>query len=249
MSGHGPRTAEHERQARTRRPAVGSQDDVRVEDGDERVEVAVASGGEERVDDFALAGAIGVGSRGLPLHPAASAAGELPRRGRGPLDHRGDLLERHRKHVVQHEREPLGRRQRLEHHQQRQSDRVGQQRFLLGVAPGFVADDRVGDVHVEGLLAPRLAGAQHVQAHPCHHRGQPPGKVLDAAGVGATDAQPGVLNGVIGLAERAEHPVGHRPQTGPVLLETFRQPLAVVHRVTFLPHGVSYRLTRETSRV
>jgi len=36
----------------------------------------------------------------------------------GTLDHRGDLLERHGEHVVQHEGEPLGRRQRVEHHQQ-----------------------------------------------------------------------------------------------------------------------------------
>ena len=35
---------------------------------------------------------------------------------------------------------------------------------------------------------------------------------------------------VVGVAERAEHPVGHRPQAGPVLLEAVGQPLVVVHR-------------------
>ena len=36
---------------------------------------------------------------------------------------------------MQHEREPLGGIQRLEHHEQRQADRVGQQRLVLGIDP------------------------------------------------------------------------------------------------------------------
>ena len=68
------------------------------------------------------------------LHPPARAARELPRRG-GRAAHDGcDLVERQVEHVVQHERHPLGGRQRLEHHQQREPDRVGQQRLVLGVA-------------------------------------------------------------------------------------------------------------------
>lgn len=59
------------------------------------------------------------------------------------------------------------------------------------------------------------------------------------AGVGATEAQPGFLDGVIGLAERAEHPVGHRLQASPVFLETLGQPCALVHQVTFFRRGVS----------
>ncbi len=68
------------------------------------------------------------------MHPAAGAAGELPR-GVGRAPHDGsDLVEGHGEHVVQHEGEPLGGSQGLQHHQQRQTDRVGQERFLLGVA-------------------------------------------------------------------------------------------------------------------
>jgi uncharacterized glyoxalase superfamily protein PhnB len=36
---------------------------------------------------------------------------------------------------VQDKRDALGRSQRLEHHEQREPDRVGQQRFLLGIDP------------------------------------------------------------------------------------------------------------------
>ena len=40
----------------------------------------------------------------------------------------------------------------------------------------------------------------------------------------------GVLDGVVGLGGRAQHPVGHRPQMRPVLLEPLGQPVVVVHR-------------------
>ncbi|HEV8044620.1 MAG TPA: hypothetical protein VGP38_05525, partial [Rubrobacter sp.] len=60
---------------------------------------------------------------------------------------------------MQHEREPLGGGQRFEHHQQRQTGRVGQQRLLLGVDPVLAADDRLGHARAQGLaqglLAPR----------------------------------------------------------------------------------------------
>jgi hypothetical protein len=104
-----------------------------------------------------------------------------------------------------------------------------------------VADDLLGRLHIEGLLAPQLARAQHVQRQPGHHGGQPRRKVLHAARVGATGTQPCFLHGVIGLTRRAEHPVRHRPEAGPLLLETAQQPFTVVHRVTFLPREVSQK--------
>jgi len=84
------------------------------------------------------------------------------------------------------------------------------------------------------------SGAQHVQAHPRDDRGEPSAEVLGVAGASAADPQPGFLHGVVRLAQRAEHPVGHRPQLGPVLLEAPGQPFSlVVHRVTVLRHVVS----------
>jgi hypothetical protein len=38
------------------------------------------------------------------------------------------------------------------------------------------------------------------------------------------------LDGVVCLAERAQHPVSHRSQTAALLLEPLRQPLALIHR-------------------
>ena len=69
---------------------------------------------------------------------------------------------------------------------------------------------------------------------------QPAAQVVDLAGVGAAAAepQPGSLDGVVGLAERAEHPVGHRPQVGAVGLEPLGQPVVLVHR-RYLPPSPS----------
>jgi hypothetical protein len=54
---------------------------------------------------------------------------------------------------VQHERDPFGGSQPVEDHQQRQADRVGQQRLLLGVALALAVHDRAGLLRVQGLLA------------------------------------------------------------------------------------------------
>jgi hypothetical protein len=97
---------------------------------------------------------VGVGERGRCLHPAAGAARELPRRGWGALDDRRDLIEWHGEDVVEDEGEPLGGSERVEDDEQRQPDRVGEQRLLLGVDAVLGADDRVGHVRAERLLGP-----------------------------------------------------------------------------------------------
>jgi hypothetical protein len=42
------------------------------------------------------------------------------------------LLERHAEQVVQHEREALGRREHVEHDEERRADGFSQQRIVLG---------------------------------------------------------------------------------------------------------------------
>jgi len=87
---------------------------------------------------------VGVGNPGRSLHPAACAARELPRGGRGALHDRCHLVEGHGEHVVQHEREPLGGGQRVEDDEQRQPDRVGQQRFRDNRPAAAVREPRYG---------------------------------------------------------------------------------------------------------
>ena len=139
----------------TRRPraAADPEDHLGVEDRDEPLEVTVARGRDEGVDDASLSFHVGVGSGVSRLNAAACAARELASRIRGALDDGRDLLEGHAEDVVQHEGDAFGRRERLEHHQQREADGVGQQRSVLRARSVGAVDDWLGHVR----LAPRLA--------------------------------------------------------------------------------------------
>jgi hypothetical protein len=130
--------------------AVRPKHDVRVQAREQRVKVPATGGGKEGVDDFSLAGEIGVGNGGRILHPAAGSARELPCRRRRASNEGRELVEWHGEHVVQDEREPLGGSQRIEDHEQRQTDRVGQQRFVLGIGPvsgGTIGSGTCAPVH------------------------------------------------------------------------------------------------------
>ena len=60
-----------------------------------------------------------------------------------------------------------------------------------------------------------------------------------SAGVGSAQSQPGLLHGVVGFAQRAQHPVGDRSQMGAIGIELLGQPVGIVHRCTF-PSRVRY---------
>lgn len=88
---------------------VGAQDDVRVEDGEQRVEVASVGGSEEGVDERRVTEAIHLLGRVLLPHARARPARELAGRRHAAVDDRGDVVERNREHVVEDERDALGR--------------------------------------------------------------------------------------------------------------------------------------------
>ncbi len=164
------------------------------------------------------------------MDTSAGPAGELAGGGRGAFEDRGDLFEGHGEDVVQDEGEALSGSEGVEHDHQRRADRVGQQGPGFWVGDVVPANRRPGGGVGPGLLAASPAGAQHLQAFPGDHSGQPSGEVVDIGGVGATEPQPRVLHGVVCLRERAEHPVGHRPQVALLLLEALGQPVGIVHR-------------------
>ena len=82
--------------------------------------------------------------------------------------------------------------------------------------------------------------AQHVQALSGHHGGQPAAEVVDLFRVGVAQPQPGVLDGVVSLAERAEHPVGDRAEMRSVNLEFAGEHFLLIH-VTVLFLRVSWK--------
>jgi hypothetical protein len=103
---------------------------------------------------------------------------------------------------VEHEAQPLGGLQRLQHDEQRGPDRVGGQRLALRVGRAVVRarDHGIGQPPgLQRLLAAALARVEHRQADARHDRREPAADVLDAVGAGAVDAQPRLLERVVGL--------------------------------------------------
>lgn len=106
---------------------------------------------------------------------------------------------------------------------------VCEHRFLLRIASSPAHGRWFLGLRLQRVLAMRLARAQHVQAHACDDRGQPPSQILDFICLGTAQSQPGLLDGVVRLAQRTEHAVSHRPQVIAVLFESFRQPVTLSH--------------------
>ena len=131
---------------------------------------------------------------------------------------------------MQDEREPFSRRQCVEDNQECEANRVGEQRLILGAVLRLQRDDRLRQLPADIVLAAGAAGAQHVEGDPGDDGGEPAAHVLHLACFGAVEAEPALLHGVLGFAQRAEHPVGDCPQVGAVLLELSRLPVCVLHR-------------------
>jgi hypothetical protein len=68
-------------------------------------------------------------------------------------------------------------------------------------------------------------------------------------GVGPTQPNPGLLDGILGVTGRAEHAVGNCPEMGAVLLEAICQPgiKVVLGHWSTSSHRSSSGLTGETS--
>jgi hypothetical protein len=182
----------------------------------------------------------------LTLNAAAGATGELPRRRRRAADDRRDLLERHREHVVQHEHEPLSGRERIEHDQQRQANRVGQQQLLIRIGLPDTAHDRIGHVHAHRHLTPRSPRLERVQTNACNHNRQPTIEILDRGSIRATEPKPRLLHRIVRLVQRAEYPIGGRTQPRAALLEAPRQQVALTHSVLIHPLITKTTESRQT---
>jgi hypothetical protein len=127
---------------------------------------------------------------------------------------------------VQHERESLRRLEGLQHHEERESHRIREHRIGLRIPVG-AGDHGVGDVRVQGILPARCPRPQDVQAHTRDDRREPGAQVLDAGHIGPAESNPAFLDRILGFARRPEHPIRHRAQMRPVLLELFGEPLPV----------------------
>jgi hypothetical protein len=140
------------------------------------------------------------------------------------VDDRRDFVEWEGEHVVQHEREPLARGQRLEYNEKCEANRVGDERLLLRREAVVDRDDRFRQPRAHVFLPLRAARAEHVEGDPGDDRRQPAAEIVDRSVV-FVEADPCLLYGVLALAERAEHAVGHRLQAGTLLFELLCEPV------------------------
>src|SRR5262249_60652381 len=117
--------------------------------------------------------------RGGAARAPASAARELPRGGGRAADDRGDLLEGQVEHVVQDEGEAFRRIEPLEYHEKGEPHGARELRFLLGIGGRPGRRGRLLGALLEGLLLPRFAGTQRVEADTRDPRLQPSAKIVD----------------------------------------------------------------------
>ena len=222
------RTADDDGRSSAARAEVGPQHDVRVQHGDQRVEVTTASCQEEGVDNCTLTSEVGIRYFGAP-YPTSRPARELPGRRRGSIDHRSDLLEWQVEHVMENEGQALSGSERVQNDEESETDRVGKECLVLGSKFSHWTDDRIREMHLQALFASVIACSQHIQTNAGHDRRQPSTKVLDVVGLGPADSKPGILDCVIGLGERSQHPIGDGSKLCPLLFEALCQPVVLVH--------------------
>jgi len=109
-----------------------------------------------------------------------------------------------------------------------------QARAGAGVTAGDVLDVEVGhDAAPRAVDVPEDLAAARTRAEPVQadtrRRWSATRRGSRSAVVGPAQPQPDLLDSIVGLVERAEHAVGHRPQVGAVLLEAPGQVIAVLH--------------------
>ena len=142
---------------------------------------------------------------------APGAVGQLPHRRLGPVQGRRHLGEAQPEHVVQHERRPLQRRQRLEHDEHGHRHRVGHLDALGGTTVGR---HRFGEPRPDVVLPPVLLLTDPVQRLPGRDGEEVGARVADLAAPGrdGRPAQPRLLYRVLRVGDAARAPgMRHRP--------------------------------------
>ena len=181
----------------------------------------------EGPDDAGLPGWGGRGGlRGADA--AAGRGGQLAAGRRGTADDLGHLGEGVAEHIVQDERDALGRGHRFEHDQESHADRLVQGDPVGRVGRGTArppADplrafgQRLGDPFAHVGLSPGSCRAEQVEADAAGDRREPGAGVSDGVlllpGHGVP-AGVGLLDGILSLGQGAQQPVGEIDQLAPL---------------------------------
>ena len=122
--------------------------DVWIEHRHHGLEIAGAQSRKKRIDNTALLLKLSRRrSVSLP-HASARAAGQLPRGVRRASYDAADFVKGNVEHIVQNKSETLRRAQPVQHDKERETARIGQQRFLFRVNTLASSSDRFAGFRV-----------------------------------------------------------------------------------------------------
>ena len=159
---------------------------------------------------------------------AAGGGGQLAAGRRGAADDLGHFGEGVAEDVVQDERDALGRGHRVEHDEEGHVDRliegdpvgrVGRGAAGPPAGPLRRVGQRLGDPFAHVALPPGPCRAEQVQADAAGDRGQPGAGRFDGVLLRPGHGVPagvGLLDGILGLGQRAQQPVGEVDQLAPL---------------------------------
>jgi hypothetical protein len=130
-------------------------------------------------------------------------------------------------HLAQQEHRALDRTERLEHHQERHRDRLGE-RQPVARRGRALRHQRLREPRTDVGLALHARRAQVVDRQARHDRRQPGPRRVDLLVGSVLPAQEGVLHDVLRIAHAAEHAIGDPEEQAAMLLEG----LGAVHHST-----------------
>ncbi len=202
--------------------AVRPDGDVVGEGGEQGRQVAVAAGAEEALGQAPLVGRVGGEAGAAGGEVGAGAAGELAAVGGALGDDGGDLGVLVGEDVVEEEDGALLGGEGLEEEEEGGREGVGEGGLVGGVGVGRGGggggDEGLGQPGADVGFALDAGGPELVEAK-AGDDGREPGPGGGdrlAGGEGAVPAEGGLLDGVLGVGDGAEHPVGDGEEEGAV---------------------------------
>ena len=120
----------------------------------------------------------------------------------------------------------------VEHDEERLPDRIGQDRLILRRRLGSLGELFDGGRVIDRLRGTPSAAPKGIQADPRYDGRQPAREVADIACIGGRKAEPGLLQGVVGILDVAEDPKRHGTKMRPIGLELVLQRSRLIHGVT-----------------
>ena len=179
---------------------IGAQRCARIEQREQRGKISQPRGLEKRAHEFVVPVRRDVTAVGRAAHAPPRAAGELPRCLGRLSDDRRDVVEGHVEEIVQHERDALGRLQRIDQDLQGRADRIGEHRFFLRAFAAERPSRRCDADRPASKPRAGFATFQRVEADARDDGREPAVEIRNLLDVGAADAQPTLLQRIVGSA-------------------------------------------------